>query len=346
MGDLTPSYTEFAAVLGNADNLVAIGTRPTGNRDGPPLPAVVLLTAGIIHRIGPDRLYVRLARALAQAGAFVLRLDFSGIGDSGAPSHPPDIHRSEAEQRELSECLDFIERTEGVDRFVLIGLCSGGDNALLGMYRDERVVGAVLLDPFAFRTPGYFLRYYGPRILKPAVWWRTLTGRSPFLKIFFAGLKKRLGRRARPRMSGAGTPSPADTPSRGDAPSGGDAPSAGPSGGALVDLTRPTRGEMRQRLEKVIAQSGRLLYVFTGGLEVRYYYRNQFFDAYPGLDFKGQLEFEYYPDCDHTFTRQALQERLEERVLRWYRAHFVPSPAEEAAVSSASAANGPSSRLP
>jgi pimeloyl-ACP methyl ester carboxylesterase len=313
-------------VLGSAENLVATGTRPSPAPDGPRLPAVIFLTAGILHRIGPDRLYVRLARALAQEGALVLRLDFSGIGDSGAPAHPANIHRSEAEQRELTDCLDFLEKTEGADRFILMGLCSGGDNALLGMCRDDRVVGAVMLDPFAFRPFGYYLRYYGPRILKPAVWWRSLTGRSPFLKLLFASLMKRL-RRA-PRSVGAGEDVPAGEPV-----------AAGP---ALVDLTRPTMEEMRKRLEQVIARSGRLLYVFTAGLEARYYYRNQFFDAFPGLDFKGQLELEYYADCDHTFTRQALQERLEERVLRWYRTHFVSTPGAEPAASSASTATSSS----
>ena len=326
MGDLNQSCTEFAAVLGSAENLVATGTRPTVAPDAPRPPAVIFLTAGIIHRIGPDGLYVRLARALAQAGALVLRLDFSGIGDSGPPAHPANIHRSEAEQRELSDCLDFLEKTEGADRFILMGLCSGGDNALLGMCRDERVVGAVLLDPFAFRPFGYYLRYYGPRVLKPAVWWRSLTGRSPFLKIFFGALMKRLRRGPR-AVGGAG-----------EAPTG-EPVAVGP---ALADLTRPTREEMRRRLEQVIARSGRLLYVFTAGLEMRYYYRNQFFDAFPGLDFKGRLELEYWPDCDHTFTRQALQERLEERVLKWYGTHFGPTWSAEAAASSASNATSSS----
>jgi hypothetical protein len=314
---LTKPYSEFAVVLGEAENLVAIGTRPT-RPSGGSTPAVVFLNSGIIHRIGPDRLYVRLARALAEAGALAFRLDFSGIGDSGAPAHPSDIHRSEAEQREVTQCLDFIQETEGVDRMILIGLCSGGDNALLGLARDSRVVGGVLLDPFAFKTWGYYLRYYGPRVFNPAVWWRSLTGQSPFLKILFHAVRKRLARGPKPKGNRG--------PVR-----GGEAPPESP-GAAMVslpsdkpepeDLTRPTRPVMRRTLEKVIARGGRLLYVFTAGLQPRYYYRNQFFDAFPGLDFDGQVEFEYYPDCDHTFTRQALQERLEERVVRWFRTNF------------------------
>ena len=79
---------------------------------------------------------------------------------------------------------------------------------------------------------------------------------------------------------------------------------------------------MRRQLMEVMERSGRLLYVFTGGLQERYYYRNQFFDAFPGMDFRGLVDFEYYPDSDHTFSRRDLQERLERRVVEWFEACF------------------------
>ena len=43
---------------------------------------VVFLGAGILHRVGPNRMHVTLARALAAAGLPGLRFDFSGIGES------------------------------------------------------------------------------------------------------------------------------------------------------------------------------------------------------------------------------------------------------------------------
>jgi len=288
---------ESSHLLGKQHHLVGVSTRSSTGFN-PALPAVVFLNSGIIHRIGPNRLYVRLARALAEEGALVYRFDFSGIGDSGSSNLEGGAHRSVVEQHELVEALDWIQDQEGSDRFVLIGLCSGGDNAFLGIVRDRRVVGAVLLDPFAFRTPGFFIRYYGPRLLKPAVWWRVLTGKSPFLK----GLSTTLLRGIR-----AG---PSRSPDRREA-------------SPLRDLTRPTREEMRRQLSEVMEKSGRLLYVFTAGLEGRYYYRNQFFDAFPGMDFKGLVDFEYFQDADHTFSRKELQERLERRIVGWFRESFV-----------------------
>jgi pimeloyl-ACP methyl ester carboxylesterase len=296
MGEMTAGVTEATHLLGREHHLVGISTRPVGGAD-PALPTVVFLNSGIIHRIGPNRLYVRLARALAREGGLVYRYDFSGIGDSGNPSYAGGAHRSEVELREVVNAMDWIRDQEGADRFVLVGLCSGGDNAFLGIERDGRVIGAVLLDPFAFRTTGYFLRYYGPRLLNPAVWWRVLTGRSPFLRGFLGQLRRKLK---------------AESPSE-------EAPGKPP----LRDLTRPTRDEMRRQLTEVLERSGRLLYVFTGGLQERYYYRNQFFDAFPGMDFRGLVDFEYYPDSDHTFSRKDFQERLEGRIVRWFRESFV-----------------------
>ena len=53
-------------------------------------PTVVLLNAGIVHRVGPNRMHVLLARALAAAGIPSLRFDMSGIGDSPEPTGGDD----------------------------------------------------------------------------------------------------------------------------------------------------------------------------------------------------------------------------------------------------------------
>lgn len=70
---------EETCVFGSANPLVGIITHPEIDVG---LPTVILLNAGLIHRIGPNRVYVRLARHLAGLGFQVLRFDLSGIGDS------------------------------------------------------------------------------------------------------------------------------------------------------------------------------------------------------------------------------------------------------------------------
>src|SRR6185503_8792569 len=48
-------------------------------------PVVLLSNAGATHHVGPNRLYVMAARALAAAGLRSLRLDLPGLGDNPAP---------------------------------------------------------------------------------------------------------------------------------------------------------------------------------------------------------------------------------------------------------------------
>jgi hypothetical protein len=60
---------------------------------------------------------------------------------------------------------------------VLVGLCSGAQNAHVVASTDPRVSGAVFLDGYAYRTLGYKLRHYLPRVADPGRWARWLRGR-------------------------------------------------------------------------------------------------------------------------------------------------------------------------
>ncbi len=84
---------ERAVVFGDPPDLVGVLTEPDGVcRDR----GVIILNAGIIHRVGPNRLHVRMARALASLGFPVLRFDFSGQGDSGRRVDGPSYQESTA----------------------------------------------------------------------------------------------------------------------------------------------------------------------------------------------------------------------------------------------------------
>ena len=71
--------------------LVGVLTRPeSAERAGGDV-AVVITNSGIIHRVGANRVHVRLARALAAAGVPCLRYDLPGIGDSARMSAGGDV---------------------------------------------------------------------------------------------------------------------------------------------------------------------------------------------------------------------------------------------------------------
>jgi pimeloyl-ACP methyl ester carboxylesterase len=118
-------------------------------------PAVVLLNAGILHKVGPFRMNVELARILADRGFPVLRFDLGGLGDSAVRTgRGSETDRSCSD---IESAFEFLQSTGVASSFVLIGLCSGADLALKVAGEDERVCGAVLLDGVAWATPRFHL---------------------------------------------------------------------------------------------------------------------------------------------------------------------------------------------
>ena len=115
------SWSEVPVHIGEGARLSGVVTIP---REGPEdAPALVLLNAGATHRIGPNRLHVRLARRLAAAGTLVLRFDTAGVGDS--ETRRDGMPYVESVFVEVREALDLLAERFGVRRFVLGGICSG-----------------------------------------------------------------------------------------------------------------------------------------------------------------------------------------------------------------------------
>ncbi|MEK9502412.1 alpha/beta hydrolase family protein [Gaopeijia maritima] len=158
---------ERAMVFGPA-NLVGIVTQPDPGKALPGAPAFVILNSGILHRVGASRLYVQLARALAEEGFTALRFDFSGVGDSEVRKDAIPVE--ERFVTETREAMDYLAEVAGVDRFVVGGLCSGADGAFFTSLEDERVVGLWQIDAFCYRTPRYYRRRYLPKIADPRAW--------------------------------------------------------------------------------------------------------------------------------------------------------------------------------
>ena len=186
---------ERVCVFGGESHLVGVITEPAQSTARRP-PAAVLLNAGIIHRVGPNRLYVRLARALAAEGFLALRFDFSGIGDSAARRDTLPFRQSAL--REVREAIDHLQHSEGAERFLLMGLCSGAILAREMARLDARVQGVVLMNhpPLAdggdptFRaelSKRNLVRYYGKIASRsPHSWFKALTGKVQYARILEA----------------------------------------------------------------------------------------------------------------------------------------------------------------
>jgi hypothetical protein len=160
---------EQAFRFGRAQHLVGIAGIPDNS---PAAVGVIVLNAGLVHRIGPFRLHVEMTRRLNACGYPTLRFDLSTLGDSGSSGQS----QTKVEQvcADVNDAMALLERQAGCRRFVLVGLCSGAQNAHSVACNDDKVAGAVFLDGYAYRTLGYRLRHYLPKLFDVQRWRRAL----------------------------------------------------------------------------------------------------------------------------------------------------------------------------
>lgn len=135
--------------FGKTSSLVGVVTDPRESTASPSYPAIILLGAGIVHRVGPHRLYVKLARKLATMGFVVFRFDFSGIGDSKVREDNLPFEQSAV--AETQEAMDWLCAARNVDRFVLMAVCSGAGFSFRTACCDRRVIGVSLINAAGHR---------------------------------------------------------------------------------------------------------------------------------------------------------------------------------------------------
>lgn len=137
-----------------AGRVVAVVSEPAGEDERGLAPLCLMLpNAGAIRRSGPNRMWTDLARGAAARGLAAIRLDVPGIGD--APGDAAALIANEAYYEEPLvaielELLDRLERAGVADRFVPAGLCSSSYWGWRAAVDDERVVGAILINLYAF----------------------------------------------------------------------------------------------------------------------------------------------------------------------------------------------------
>ena len=279
---------EEAARFGEGNSLIGVVTDPPRTHQARPLHGVILLNPGIVHRVGPGRIYVQIARALAVKGFVALRFDFSGIGDSGIRHDQLPFEKSAVS--ETREAMNFLKMTRGIDRFIVLGGCSGATIALRTAVCDPRVRHAILINfPIAANeeddaTPQQLSRikahYYWKYALFHATSWRKLlTGSADYRRII-----QTLGFQSRRWFARVAKPRPNDTPFASE----------------LLQLT--TSGAS---LTFVCSQGDRTLFDLreAGGRELR------------RLCARGAVGMEIIPRSDHTFSSLQDQQKLLKAVV-------------------------------
>ena len=185
------NFTEIALPFGALDQYrLGILTKP----EAPAKVGVIIIVGGPQYRAGSHRQFVLIARALANAGFAVLRIDYQGMGDSaGSPTDfmnvTPDIAAA------INAFQTVLPR---VTQVALWGLCDGASAALLYWHntQDPRVVGLCLLNPWV-RSEASLARtqvkhYYAQRVIQREFWVKLVSGRVAVSAI--SGLVKNVRR--------------------------------------------------------------------------------------------------------------------------------------------------------
>lgn len=274
--------TEEPLQFGEGGRLFGILTLPSAQSDTPALPVFVFLNAGLLHRVGPYRLHVRIARELAQKGFCSLRVDLAGTGDS--PMRPGLTNRQSVAE-DFAEIRAVLDARLGRLPLVLAGLCAGADNAMRLAIGDPRVIGMVLLDPICFPDRG-------------------LTGfRAREVAAKYADPKRYLGWLKRQY-----TPQPRANDPQDQAPD---------SVAVLAFRDLPTQEELRAAFASIRARDGRVLSIFTRYASGYYNKRGQLGRLVGATNRQPFCTELFWPQVHHTFTLEVHRRRLIDAVKTW-----------------------------
>ena len=274
---MTPLTNEEVLQLGPQQHLMAVWTAPNGQVD--PALVAIFINAGVIHRIGPHRMHVKLARELAANGIGCLRLDLSGIGDSRAPLDAADF-RTQA-VRDIRLVLDAVQDRTGCESFCLVGLCSGAAHAQAAALADHRVKGIFLIDGYMYPT------------------WR---GRLHFLRRMLAAYGPqqtvaRLVRNLSARVLSLGRAEP------------------GPS--AAPPETQRTAKAFATDMQSLVARGVDVCLLFTGSVLEVFAHRDHLRHGFGRFAWVEKVRCLFEPDVDHTLTLHRSQAVLSHHLRTW-----------------------------
>jgi len=306
-GAAKPKAREEAFMFGPTGSLLGILCEPAERTEARTSDAVIFLNVGSNHRVGSNRMYVKMARRLATRGITSLRFDVSGIGDSVSTAGIENRLYAKEAVFDVQAAMDALENLREARRFYLVGLCSGAYLAFQTAHVEPRVAGQILINTQTFRwREGDSLevslrknyrstRYYTTEIWNPQVWGRVLRG-----EVNTKGIAAELATRALDRAKR----------------------------GALGTIARVRHGrleidEVAAQFKDILRRGTSTLLVFgasDGGLDKM--------EAHLGPGAKKLAKFrnfalEIVEGTDHTFTPLWSQEWLEKLVIdtveRWRR---------------------------
>lgn len=151
--DSATTLTETVCHFGADQHLFGILTHAGAQPQDKP--TVLLLNSGSVHHVGPGRLYVTLARHLAQHGFNCFRIDIENIGDSVVRQGEKENHPyPDNAVGDTAAALQYLKTTWNLSNFALTGLCSGAYTAFQAGFKlhdDSSIRHVISINPLTFK---------------------------------------------------------------------------------------------------------------------------------------------------------------------------------------------------
>jgi hypothetical protein len=259
---------------------------------------VIISNSGLIHKPGPNRLSVKIARQLASKGIDAFRFDFSGMGDSPLSENVQDSLHSNI--TEIRWAMDKITDITGITSFALYGLCSAAEVNFRASIEDERVSGLILVDGY-YQTPELLeqilpvvsrkchIRYYRKHLFDYRRWIKVFTGKSQ--AISWRKLLGRLRHRRAPHAPAAYRP--------------------------VHAAARPAVDTGIDKWEALFNRGLAAQLIYSEGSHYVDLYHHSLAEALKPYRRRKMLEYRLISNADHTFTPVWSQQRLADLVCRW-----------------------------
>ncbi|MFN3493888.1 MAG: alpha/beta fold hydrolase [Hydrogenophaga sp.] len=271
--------TETPVVFGPQSGLFGVLTQPPSPRAVEC--AFLMLNAGVVSHIGPHRMNVKLARALASAGEASFRFDLSGHGDSENAQTSAGFLEQAAS--DIQSAMDHLEKEHGIRKFALIGICSGAVSAFETALKDSRVIALLMFDGYWYPSRWSTLARDWQRFR--AITWSQAA--SAFLR----------------RIAQKFIPSKHQT-------------SEGIFGGKKAPFNLP-HVAFANAIEALVKRRASIFIVYGGSIIEQYSYSNQFHHVFGQEAPFDQVRCEFHPEMDHIFVSPVSQQAMIETVLGW-----------------------------
>jgi pimeloyl-ACP methyl ester carboxylesterase len=274
---------ESAHTFGSSVPIFGILTEPAVDKVIDNSPTILLVNAGLLGRAGPFRLHVTLARELAKIGFRTMRIDLSGIGDSGR--HRDNRPREEQHLNDIRDAMEYLEKERAVTSFVLMGICTGADNSHRALREDDRVIGAVCVDGYSYPTFRYYFNHYAPKLLSRTSWKNVL---NRIVRIFSGSAQ--------------------------------DDHDSSEDNELDYRWKLPPKDETQADYQAIINRDAKLLCVYTAGWRCNY--SGQLAESFSALDFGNSISAVYLPNATHTFKVEEDRKELLAAVRPWLQANW------------------------